>query len=753
MQLKNILCLIVVMVGSLIPALVMAQPTTNPYKDRYPWVAVHWTDSLPWQRTWDVTVWGAFPNDNLEDDQAIKQAADSLSTLGGGVLYFPPGAYHFTQDLLVPNGVILRGATPTGVTDAREVGYLPPSRLEFPAYQFDPQANGGRGYANNTAFKRIRAANGLVSNAGVVNLDINRAGISFGTQYGIPAGWPIATPIALNRNIIVLGTRTNNVASPTSTVPDSSFQHKWQRHMNIFTNNIGVFVGRNAAVCNNRCNDIAGTGGQDDSFEQDGYIVKKWPFTGYDTLTVGKAWFRYTDHYGIAVNRKGAPTSATPEQEPSMFADGLEVNHNWVYHTMRVGIYFTGLNTQCVGNVIRDNPQKVAWVHTNGLEVPKNSNTLENRGIDVSGWGAVVDSNDVAVYRHRINAGPFYSVDGEGILHQACCGGTSVNGYRIRDNVTHGAFISVFYSDHIHNVQVQRNNLGGPLKTGSQTGGIIWINSDVSNNQPAYLNNVLVEDNYNIDNNSGMGSIITGSKGGHATIVRNNAAQVPPSTAPGPDLRISCHVQESNNTDFSAVIITNNGGIPCAPPADLPLANVVWPSQDTSYCDSLNHQLMVKIKLHYADLNSCTVDLYQGNVIAYPNLIPDPDSTVSVWVSLPTASGTTSFTARARQSGNTSFSNSVRVTKDCPIRNTLTSLAPSATKPKHFLYPQPARSTVTLSGISLPESVAISIVNMLGQEVGTALHIENGSLSLPSLSSGVYYLNLRTGAVKLMVEQ
>lgn len=734
----------------------LAQPSGNPYRQRFPGAVGHWTDSLRWERSFVATDFGIWPNDGLADDTATRLAMDSLSRSGGGVLYFPGGTYDFLNDLLVPTGVVLRGDDPVGITDARQAGYQPSTRFEFPAYIFDPTYNNGRGYPNSSAFKRFRGANGRVRNAGLVNIDLNRAGISFGAEFGVPAGWPTNTPIALNRNIIIFGTRTNNVGGTTAAVPDTTFQHKWQRHQNVFTNNIGVFVGRNACVVNNRCNDIAGMGGQDDSFEQDGYIVKKWPFTGYDTLRNGKAWFRYTDHYGISVNRKSAPTSATPEQEPAMFADGLEIRDNWVYHTMRVAIYFTGINTVCTGNVVRDDPQKVAWIHTVGTEVPKNSNTLENRGIDVSGWGARVDSNDLAVYRHRINAGPFYSVDGEGILHQACCGGTTVNGYKIRDNVTHGSFISVFFSDDIHNVEVARNNLGGPLQQGQQTGAIIWINADVNSTQHGLLNNVLVEDNYGIDNNNGMGSIITGSKGGRNAIVRNNSARGLPSRPPGPDLRISCHVQEQNNQNFSNIIIANNAGLPCGPPALLPVVSFDYPSTDSTWCDSTNHTLNVKLRLRHADLNACLVDLYLGNVVIMPGLNMGADSTLTVSLDMAAVSGVVSITAIARQYGYTSFSKSVRLERNCPIR-----LAPLVSTPRQqasavklTVVPNPATGSNGLIEIRHPNHIPLGqlhyrIITAHGTKVDQGTLAADGFLQLPA-TPGLYFIQVGGNVVRVV---
>ncbi len=719
-----------------------AQPTDNPYTARYPQAIGHWTDSLNWSRVWLATDHNIFPNDNLYDDAAAAIAMDSLSRNGGGVLYFEPGQYDFQVNFRIPNGVIVRGATPVGITDATVQGFSPPTRFEFPQYIFDPMANGGRGTANSTAFKRITTTTGRVSNAGIVNVNVNRAGISFRSDLGFPTGWAGTQPIAYTRNIIVMGTRTNNVADASSYVPDTTFQEAWQRHSYLFTNNIGVFVQRNAAVVNNRCNDIAGTGGQDDSFEMDGYVVKKWPFTGYDTLRAGKAIFNYTDHYGISVNRKAAVTAATPEQEPALFAEGIEIRDNWIYHTMRIGLTFSGLNAEVTGNVIRDKMQKVTWIHPLGLEVPKNANTFENRGIDVSGWGARVDNNDWVVYRHRINSGPFYSVDGEGLLFQSCCGGTTVNGYQVTNNTSNGTFISIFYSNDIHNVVVSGNNLGGPLQGGVQSGSIIWINADVSSTQFGYLNNVLVEGNYNINNNGGMGCIITGSKGGHNAIVRNNTVVNTPTTAPGPDLTISCHVQESGNQGFSNVRIQNNGGNPCGPPASLPLVAITNPSTDTTFCDSVLTQIPVTIQLTDADLTTATVDLYRGNSVIAPGLVPAPDGSISLLVDLPPGSGTTSFTAYVRQAGVTSISRSLRLLRNCPV-NIVTDLSNTAGPVANWsMMPNPSSTEVRFMGLSANQTAKALVFNTMGQLVLSQSISPDQPLSVAGLGAGLYIVRV-----------
>lgn len=712
-------------------------PIDNPYKTRYG-TEGHWTDSLPWQKVWQIADFGVMPNDGLADDSLVALALDSLAATGGGVMYFSGGVYDFKDHLLVPNGVILRGDNPLGVQDARQPGYTLTTRFEFPQYIFDTLANNGAGTANSTAFKRVMSKDGRVSNAGIVNIDLNRAGISFRSEY-LPG--PVMRTVT--RNIIVWGTRTNNVADPSPWVPEPTFQKPWQRHSYVFTSNISVMVNRNAVVANNLVNDLAGYGGQDDSFGMDNYVIKTWPFRGYELLPATKAIFCYTDHHGISVNRKSAPTSATPEQEPALFAEGIEILHNWVYHTMRNGIAHSGLNPVIKGNVIRDKQDKVTWLHPLGQETPKNANTFENRGIDVSGWGARIDSNDLVVYRHRINNGPFYSVDGEGILHQACCGGTTVNGYQITNNTTNGTFISIFYSGDIHNAYVANNNLGGPLKLGQQTGSIIWINADpnAGGGQIGYLNNVVVENNYNIDNNAGMGCIVTGSKGGHNAIVRNNSMVGTPTTAPGPNLTISCYVQESNN-NLSGVRIQNNGGSPCPTPTqDLPVISWQTPQTDTTLCDTTHSPLNLKIKVANTDPSLTTAELYLGNTVLVGGLMPDQDSIITTPVSLPAGNGRYSLTLFARYGQNLSMSYPLVVTKACSV-NVVTSVEPGILSTIQF-WPNPAHEQIRIAGVT--GTASLKIINLLGQTLVDQSLPASGEITISQLPKGVYTCLIRSG--------
>ncbi len=91
------------------------------------------------------------------------------------VVYFSAGTYRFTDSIYLTDGVVMRGETPS-VTDAKSSSYNPPSKLVFPKYE--PRLS-GEGTPNETAFKKIFITSpDTDSNIGIVNLDINRAGIN-----------------------------------------------------------------------------------------------------------------------------------------------------------------------------------------------------------------------------------------------------------------------------------------------------------------------------------------------------------------------------------------------------------------------------------------------------------------------------------------------------------------------------------------------------------------------------------------------
>lgn len=466
-----------------------AQPTDNPYKTRYN-TSSHWTDGLPWTNvTSAVGSSGLIGPGKQVDSVAIHSLMNTLSSNGGGVIYFAADTFRFSYNLIIPSSIVLRGANPT-VANALDDNYRPPTVFEFPKY--NPTFS-GNGTPNSTAFKSIRGLENA-GNIGLVNLDINRAHIGFHPEAwaDAPGGLNTKWPVDINFNILVFGVRSNNVAIPDPGVPAAATgnqpaQQGWQRYVWRFTSNIGLYVSQNGTIVNCRVNDAP-----TDSYNQPGYVIRDANngncFAGGSSKLNpdgSDAKFEYTDHIGIDLNRAkinkdgsgsgsgpngrygiyGFVTYATPESEPQLFAPGNEIRDSYVFKTRRVGIIAAGNGLKVDNNKVRDRFNKIAFIRANGQGCEtNNSATHENRGMDVSGWNLLITRNDIEVVRHTIGGPSGYpSVDGEGILVQECCGGTSVKDYNFKLNKLTQAssgYIGLWKMRTMYNVHLDSNDLG-----------------------------------------------------------------------------------------------------------------------------------------------------------------------------------------------------------------------------------------------------------------------------------------------------
>lgn len=488
--------------------------TDNPIANYYDSNTYPWTQQIKWQCVYNIN---DFSGKTV--DQQFENARDAAAEVGGGIVYFPAGIYEFKNNLYLKNGVVLRGETPTN-QDAKSNLYVPPTKLVFPQYK--PQIT-SNGTDNQTAFKQILTTSPHQdSNIGLVNLDLNRAGIELGANVDLTE----------NENIIVFGIRSNNVAEPDPKVPDLSFQQPWMRYSYRFAANIRINAFQNILVANNRLNDKI-----TDNYEQPGYQVKTIKGDSIITYEEGnQVPFNYTNHYGIVVNRSkdgGFKPGATPTQEPGLFRSGVVIRDNWVYHTMRVGISASGQGLIVQDNEIRDEARKQWWTNPTGLKQPRGAVTLENRAIDWSGWDVKITGNNYQVYRHRVMDTNYFSVDGEGILVQECCGGTTVKGAVISNNQGN-AYIGVYKIPAVENVLIADNN----LVAGNGNKHLIYVSAD-TNNAPHQMNNVRIE------NNTIEGGILAkASLGGSGNMIINNQGN-----GRG-KIVYSCHIQLEANRRF-----------------------------------------------------------------------------------------------------------------------------------------------------------------------------------------------------------
>jgi hypothetical protein len=201
---------------------------------------------------------------------------------------------------------------------------------------------------------------------------------------------------------------------------------------------------------------------------------------------------------------------------------------------MRVGIQASGDGLILQNNIIKDQANKQWWTDPTGTKQAQNSVTLENRAIDWSGWNVKVEGNDYEVYRHKIGDSKYLSVDGEGILIQECCGGTTVNGAIIAKN-SGNSYIGFYKVPEIKNVEIRENK----LLTNITNTPLIFVMADTNKN-PHRLDNVRIEKN--IVN----GSILAkGSLGGSNNIIQNNTGN---NTG---HIETSCHVNVKDNSGFA----------------------------------------------------------------------------------------------------------------------------------------------------------------------------------------------------------
>ena len=487
-------------------------PTNNPVGDLLGDQAPAWTTEIRWGCVYNVA---DYPGTTAQTK--LRVAMTDASQKGGGVVYLPAGDYTFTDSLFLESNVVLRGADPI-TQDAKSSEFRPPTRLNFPKYE---PSFSGQGTPNDTAFKSIGLLDpDTASNVGLVFLDINRAEIA----------WSGDPDVGTMRNRLIFGVRSNNVAEPDPNVPNLEFQPGWTRYSYRFAANIRLTTQQNALVANNRLNDAL-----TDTYEQPGYVVQSRDRSREVTYAQGdRVPFRYSDHYGIVVNRSkpgGFKYADTPSDEPGLFREGIVIRDNWVFKTMRVGIHASGEGLLIANNEIYDDPDKVAWTGPTGQKQPSGATTLENRAIDWSGHTVEIVNNRYQVYRHQIMDSDYRSNDGEGILAQQCCGGTSIDGLTLRGNQGRG-YIGLYKIPDIQRVVIQQNE----VRALAPNQLALYVNADTNAAAHAMFG-------VHIEENTIFGKfVVQSSAGGDDNRILNNRGEG--------TLIYSCHVQVAGNRGF-----------------------------------------------------------------------------------------------------------------------------------------------------------------------------------------------------------
>ncbi len=514
-----------------------AIPVDNPAAA---WDESGWTGQIPWDRVVDIR-----DVDGQSIDQRVAAAQQQLGA-GGGVVYFPPGEYVFSDHILLQDGVVLRGSDPRDPAAAVDDDFRPATRFRFPAYRmrFDGEPTG-----NETAFKGIRLADpATASNCGVVNIALDYGHIELGVAAGYRSG----------RNRLVVGCLLTNAARLDHNVPDLQLgQHPWQRFTARHEAAIELHTAENVLVANNRLNP------SDGSFEMPGFVLLQKPQHGNERKLVERTvMFDYDNRPGIAVNvyslggGGGRDPKATPETFAPGFRKGIVITRNYVHSTGRNCIAFTGDGTVCSFNKVRMVPGLQRHTHT-GRHVATGSATNSNRAMMIRGWRYAVEGNDLTSYRNRVHGRAFYINDGEGIMHEGHANST-IKDSRIINN-TVNAYLSIYKTAGIDGLEI-RGNVIKPAGPGTDTKiPAIFVDSD-RNWDRHYIHNVKILDNIT------SGKILIRGAPARGNVVRGNLF-----VGDNPEKRLilnSAKALVENNEGFAEEVVES----------DLPLAEPDRPS-------------------------------------------------------------------------------------------------------------------------------------------------------------------------------
>ncbi len=428
----------------------LAKPPTNNPTASY---KIAWTDEVKWEQVVNIEdVKGDTP------DIRLAAAQEQLAAQGGGVVYFPAGRYDFRSDILLKDGIVLRGADTGTVTDARDDRYMPPTKFFFPRYIPSYEGNGT---PNDTAFKGIYLENpATAQNCGLANLALDYCHVNFSVGKDHQAG----------RNRLVYGCMLRNAAIPDPAVPNvKGGQHEWQRFPSWHGGAaITVYSSENALVASNR---LPASG--DANFAMKDYVLSgNWTKPGPDD----RVWFDYDMRAGIAINAYsigapgGSPPDGTPETHPWGFTKGLVIRNNYLFCDGHTAIEFTGDGTDVSFNVIRFRPNVAIWTN-NGIGGVNGSSTNNTRAMTMRGWRWHIEGNDYLVYRNRVGNSNYFINDGEGLMHEDHVN-SAVKGGEIINNKGN-TYISIYKCGEIDGLLIE----GNEIRTGGGSSAIFVVST------------------------------------------------------------------------------------------------------------------------------------------------------------------------------------------------------------------------------------------------------------------------------------
>ena len=475
-------------------------PRDNPVMARYGEETPEWIQTLPWDRVVSVADMAG-----ESDGERYETARREVEAMGGGVVYFPPGVYQFSDSLVMGDGVILRGAAP----EEDEDGLVWPTRFSFPRYE--PVLE-GEGTPVDTAFKHIRlAAPSTDSRLGVAHIAINHGHIHFGH----------GAEFATGTDRFVFGCELRNTAYIDRGVPDANYDQKpWQRWTQRHRAAIHINAEENLFVAGNRVPESG-----EANFEMPGYVVHRPLGIHSQAFRLGQhrseaveleeIAFDYDNRPGIYANSQpiGPPQSSpeplgTPESHPHGFRTGMVIRDNYIFATGRTAISFAGDGVLCLDNTIRF-AENVYRPTTTGRVTSDGSATNDNRAVRMHGYRWTVQGTDFEVYKNRsFNRGQWIN-DGEGLMHERHTN-SEIRDSRLIDN--RGNAYLCMWRVPIRGLEIR----GNVMDTDSSIGDIVVLGHH--SHGGVTLQGIVIEDNVT----RGRGISVTGGEADNDVLIRGN---------------------------------------------------------------------------------------------------------------------------------------------------------------------------------------------------------------------------------------
>ena len=400
-------------------------PQDNPIATLYGNGTYPWADSMVnWSCVYNVKDYGG----------SFEEAQKAAKSGGGGVVYFPPGTYSFTTNIMIESNVVIRGEPTTEMAKkGTSPGPLAPKTI------FKCTFGEHLGVYNSDS---------KGTNIGIVNIELDGCAVMFHPTLkpnaeGIKYWKKAEDVVGLGQNKVVIGNKIHEV---TFQHPDpdnsSSYNIIWPWTFGIA---IACYSDGNALVANNLIS-------KSTTSKQTTLILNG------DKLTVP---YPVDNRYGIDVNSimLGGPIfkylgnqcppgqgSLNPSCYPWYFRRGLVIRDNYVYMNGRVGVTWSGggdgktvgSGTQVYNNHVEVAAGTTCWTF-NGWKKITGHDTNENRGYDQKGYESNVTMNTGHINRQKAADTPYDTVDGEGILTQAWCGNDGIRNIWSKNDLSGGS--------------------------------------------------------------------------------------------------------------------------------------------------------------------------------------------------------------------------------------------------------------------------------------------------------------------------